>query len=131
MSELCELYLTDAEAGRLLTRRKVAKKANTLLVDRGRIVRHINPLIGRMKVASVTRDDIETFMHNVAEGKTAGDTKTARKFGLARVRGGKATATRVVASWAEFSLMRCGMGCAKTIPCKASPALRTVRGNAA
>src|SRR2546423_12811072 len=36
LEELCELYLSDAEAGRLLTRRKTPKKASTLATDRGR-----------------------------------------------------------------------------------------------
>src|SRR6266566_9164826 len=81
VSELCDLYLIDAEAGRLLTRRQSAKKASTLLIDRGRIERHIKPLIGAMKVAAVTREDVDTFMHDVASGKTAGKTKTARKRG--------------------------------------------------
>ena len=35
-------------------------------------------------------------MHAVAEGKTAARTKTGKKRGLARVRGGKGTATRTV-----------------------------------
>src|SRR6202795_4924508 len=30
VAELCDLYLADAEAGRLLTRRKAAKKASTI-----------------------------------------------------------------------------------------------------
>ena len=96
VSELCDLYLVDAEAGRLLTRRQSAKKASTLLIDRGRIERHIKPLIGAMKVAAITREDVENFMHDVASGKTAGRTKTARKRGLARVRGGKGAASRAV-----------------------------------
>ena len=33
VSELCEQYYSDAEAGRLLTRRKTSKKASTLLTD--------------------------------------------------------------------------------------------------
>src|SRR4030081_416289 len=45
VAELCDLYLADAEAGRVLTRRKVAKKAATLANDRGRILRHIKPLL--------------------------------------------------------------------------------------
>jgi integrase len=57
--------------------------------------RHIKPLLGKLAVAAVTRDDIERFMYAVAEGKTAGRTKT-RPRGLARVRGGKGTATRAV-----------------------------------
>jgi integrase len=96
VSELCDLYLIDAEAGRLLTRRQLAKKASTLLIDRGRIERHIKPLLGAIKVAAVTREDVDTFMHDVASGKTAGKTKTARKRGLARVRGGKGAASRAV-----------------------------------
>jgi integrase len=95
VNELCDLYLADAEAGRLLTRRRGAKKISTLLTDRGRIERHIKPLLGRMAMASVERADIEHFMHAVAEGKTAGRTKTGR-YGLARVTGGKGTATRTV-----------------------------------
>jgi integrase len=96
VSELCDLYLADAQAGRLLTRRKVAKKPSTLTIDGGRIERHIKPLLGQFKVAAVTHEDIDRFMHDVAAGKTAGNTKTARKRGLARVRGGRTAATRAV-----------------------------------
>jgi len=95
VSELCDLYFDDAEAGRLVTRRRTAKKASTLATDRGRIQRHIKPLLGRRPVASVTREDIEEFMHGVASGKTAGKTKTKPR-GLAYVRGGKGTASRTV-----------------------------------
>jgi integrase len=96
VAELCDLYLKDAESGRLLTRRKAAKKASTLATDRGRIERHIKPLLGQHKVPAVTREDIDAFMHEVAAGKTAGRTKTAKKRGLANVRGGKGTASRTV-----------------------------------
>jgi integrase len=95
VSELCDLYLADAEAGRLVTRRRSPKKASTLATDRGRIERHIKPLLGRRAVASVTRGDIEAFMFDVAGGKTAGKTKTKAR-GLAHVRGGKGTASRTV-----------------------------------
>ena len=93
---MCDLYLADAEAGRLLTRRKAAKKASTIATDKGRIERHIKPLLGSMKVAAVTREDVDGFMHAVAEGKTAARTKTGKKRGLANVRGGKGTASRTV-----------------------------------
>jgi len=88
--------LADAEAGRLLTRRQTSKKPSTLVTDRGRILRHIKPLLGRLSVAAVTREDVDGFMHAVAEGKTAGKTKTAKKRGLAHVRGGRGTASRTV-----------------------------------
>jgi integrase len=96
VSELCDLYLADAEAGRLLTSRKKPKKRSTLEIDRGRLARHIKPLLGRFKVAAVTTDDVDNFMHDIATGKTAGDTKSGKKRGLARVRGGKTAATRAV-----------------------------------
>ncbi len=94
VAELCDLYLADAEAGRLPTIRGGAKKASTLYTDRGRIERHIKPVLGRMKVSAVTRDDIEAFMHTVAEGGTAA--RHATKRGLSTVRGGKGTASRAV-----------------------------------
>lgn len=96
VAELCDLYLADAEAGRLLTRRGAAKKPSTLLTDRSRIDRHIRPLLGPLKVAAVTPDDVERFMHAVAEGETAGRTKTAKRHGLSNVRGGKGAASRTV-----------------------------------
>jgi integrase len=90
---LCDAYLADAD--RLLTRRGKAKKPSTLTIDRGRIERHIKPLLGRVAVAAIQREDVERFMHAVAEGETAARTKT-KKRGLARVTGGKRTATRTV-----------------------------------
>jgi integrase len=96
VAELCDLYLADAEAGRLLTRRKAAKKASTIATDKGRIERHIKPLLGNMKIAVATREDVDGFMHAVAEGRTAARTKTGKKRGLANVRGGKGTASRTV-----------------------------------
>lgn len=94
VAELCDLYLADAEAGRLLTRRGDSKKSSTLATDRGRIERHIKPLLGALKVAAVTRDDIDGFLHDVAAGKTAARTKTEKVRGLANVRGGRGTASR-------------------------------------
>jgi integrase len=96
VNELCDAYWADAEAGRLMTRRRTAKKASTLLSDKGRVEKHIKPLLGRMKVAAVTREDIEAFMHDVAEGKTAARAKTGKKRGLSNVRGGMGTASRTV-----------------------------------
>jgi integrase len=86
VSELCDLYLDDAENGRLITRRRTAKKASTLATDRGRIQRHIKPLLGLCKVTAVTGTDVERFMYDVAAGKTAGG----------HVRGGLGTASRTV-----------------------------------
>jgi integrase len=96
IAELCDLYLADVEAGRILTRRKASKKASTIATDRGRIERHIKPLLGTMPVSAVTRADIESFMHDVAQGKTAVRSKTKKGRGIIYVRGGKGTASRTV-----------------------------------
>ena len=50
--------MADAEAARLLTRWKPAKKEPTLISNHGRIVRHIKPILGRMTVIAVTTDDV-------------------------------------------------------------------------
>jgi integrase len=93
--ELCDTYLEAAEAGRVLTRRKTVKKSSTLAGDKGRIERHIKPLLGRLKVVAVTRADIERFRDGVVDGATAARIKTG-KHGLARVTGGRGTATRAM-----------------------------------
>jgi integrase len=96
VAELCDAYLADATAGRVLTRSKEPKKTSTLTIDKGRVERHIKPLLGSLAVSAVTRDDVECFLHDVAEGRTAGKTKSAKKRGLARVTGGRTAATRAV-----------------------------------
>ncbi len=86
MADLCDLYV--AEGCEL-------KKASTLKSDRGRIERHIKPLLGTKRIGKITSADIEKFMRDVANGKTAVDVKTG-KHGRAIVTGGKGTATRTV-----------------------------------
>jgi hypothetical protein len=95
VAELCDAYLESCKAGRVLTRRQTTKKASTLDGDRGRIERHIKPLLGALKVAAVTTEDVERFRDAVSEGATAARIKTG-KHGLARVTGGRGTATRAM-----------------------------------
>ena len=96
VNQLCDAYWSDAESGNLLTRRRMPKKALTLRSDKGRIDKHIRPLLGNMKVAAVTRADIEGFMRSVADGKTSARSKTGKKRGLSNVRGGRGAASRTV-----------------------------------
>jgi integrase len=95
VSELCDLYLEGCQAGRILTRRQTTKKQSTLAGDKARIERHIRPLLGSLKIAAVTRADIERFRDGVSEGATNARVKTG-KHGLARVTGGRGTATRAM-----------------------------------
>jgi integrase len=86
VAELCDLYMKQGIT---------IKKASTIATDKGRIERHIKPLIGKKKVPDVTRADVKRFLQDVANGKTANDVKTGL-HGRAIVKGGKGTATRTV-----------------------------------
>ncbi|HVB15168.1 MAG TPA: integrase arm-type DNA-binding domain-containing protein [Stellaceae bacterium] len=92
---LCDDYLQAAEKGLILGKRKRPKKASTLDTDRGRISRHIVPLLGKRVARDVTTADINKFMRDVSSGKTAADEKT-KKRGRAIVTGGAGTAARTV-----------------------------------
>ena len=86
VSELCDLYLAEGCS---------TKKQSTIATDRGRIARHIKPLLGDRLVRELKRADIERFMIDVANGKTATIEKTG-PHGKAVVRGGRGTASRTV-----------------------------------
>jgi len=83
LSQLCAEYI---EYGMGM------KKPSTIQTDLGRINAHILPLLGKKKISAVTRQDIERFLNDVANGKTAHDKRTAK--GRSIVTGGKGTATR-------------------------------------
>ncbi|MGH7119595.1 MAG: tyrosine-type recombinase/integrase, partial [Acetobacteraceae bacterium] len=95
VAELCVRYLADAEAGRVLVRGGRAKKPLTLASDRGRIEGHIMPLLGALPVGAVTRQDVERFMHQVAEGETARSHKVGPRA-VSNVTGGRGVATRTI-----------------------------------
>lgn len=86
VSDMCDRYYQEAESGKVLFRGK-AKKPSTLAVDKGRIERHIKPLLGKKWADQLTRAEVEEFMHDVRTGKTAGDRKTGPR-GRSIVRGG-------------------------------------------
>lgn len=70
VAELCDLYLAEGCA---------IKKPSTIATDKGRIERHIKPLLGRKRVRAVTKGDVQRFLHDVASGKTATDVKTGKR----------------------------------------------------
>ncbi len=95
LAALCDQYMTEAPFI-ILPRKGRPKKASSLAIDRSNIERHIKPLLGRKRIRSVTRNDVERFQQDVAAGKTAADIKTGPR-GRAIVRGGKGTAARATA----------------------------------
>jgi integrase len=92
--ELCENYLAVAEKGLILGKGNLPKKASTLYTDRGRILRHIVPLLGAKRVIELTKADVNRFLRDVASGKTATVEKTRTLRGKSVVRGGSGTASR-------------------------------------
>lgn len=95
VKQLCEAYMDAAGKKLILGKGGRAKKESTLYTDRGRIDRHIVPLLGNQKVHDLTLPDITRFMRDVAAGKTAADIKTGLR-GRAIVEGGTGTAARTV-----------------------------------
>jgi integrase len=95
IAQLCDTYVDMADEGKILTKSGRPKSGSTLATDRGRIERHIKPLLGRRKLGSLTQADIRRFQNDVSDGKTATDERTG-KHGRAIVTGGKGTAARTV-----------------------------------
>jgi hypothetical protein len=71
VAEVCDWYLRETEAGRILGRRRVPIKAATLKMDHSRIETHIKPLLGRRHIRALTLADIEGMQADIAVGKTA------------------------------------------------------------
>jgi integrase len=95
VGDLCGEYLAKAEAGLIIGRKGLPKKASTLEIDRGRIARHIVPLLGKKPIKDLNTADVKRFLDAVAGGKTAAIVKTKPR-GLARVTGGATAAVRAV-----------------------------------
>jgi hypothetical protein len=83
VKELSERYLAAADKGFILGKGNRPKKASSLYVDRGRINRHILPLLGSKRVPDLKGADINRFMADVASGKTSTVQKTRNKRGRA------------------------------------------------
>jgi integrase len=95
VGDLCREYLAKAEAGLIVGRKGLPKKASTLEIDRGRIARHIIPLLGKKPLKDLTSSDVKRFLEAVVSGKTAAKVKTKPR-GLARVTGGPTAAVRAI-----------------------------------
>lgn len=95
VAQLCDQYMKAAEKGLILGRRKTQpKKASTIEIDRGRISRHIKPLLGGKLAVDLTRADITKFIRDVAAGKTAVKNRSGKNGARVEVKGGLGTAAR-------------------------------------
>lgn len=93
VGSMCDWYLAESEAGRLLGRKRQPIKTSTLYMDRSRIETHIRPLLGRRKVAALALTDIEQMQTDIAAGKTAKPKGDGRGR---KTTGGKGAAARSV-----------------------------------
>jgi len=98
VGEVLDLYLASA---------KFAEKApSTQAIDRGRINRHLRPLLGRKLAGKLTQEDVRRTFGKIRDGKTAADEKTGPR-GRAIVKGGDGTARmavrllRAILQWAH------------------------------
>jgi integrase len=71
VADICDWYLAEAGAGRILGRRRRPIKPTTLAMDCSRIEAHIKPLLGRRSVGTLKLGDIESSQADIAVGKTA------------------------------------------------------------
>jgi integrase len=67
----------------------------TQSIDRGRIERHLRPLLGKKHAHLVTENDVKRAFAAIRDGKTAVDVKTGPR-GRARVRGGEGAARMAI-----------------------------------
>ncbi len=96
VAQLCDRYFAATDRNLVLGKRGLPKKQSTLATDRGRVQRHIKPLLGRKLVRDLTTVDITRFMRDVTSGKTAATVTTGKLRGKAIVTGGRGTAARTV-----------------------------------
>ncbi len=91
VDELCDRYLSEGH----LT--KITKRPSSWKNDTTSLRRHVQRLIGKRLIDELTRADIARMIRDITDGVTAGDFKTKRQ-GVARVRGGAASAAKVKTS---------------------------------
>ncbi|RTL96170.1 site-specific integrase [Ancylobacter aquaticus] len=94
VAELCERYLGAVEKGLVTGKGGRRKKPASIDIERGRINRHVVPLLGKKLVIDLQSSDIARFIKDVTLGKTAVVEKTDKKRGKAVVEGGAGTAGR-------------------------------------
>jgi integrase len=82
VADLCKSYLEEIEAGSLRIRGGREKKPNTIRTDKSRIANHVLPTLGARKVASVTQDDIEKLMIELAHRTEKGKSTARRTIGM-------------------------------------------------
>lgn len=126
VAEMLDLYMKSE--------RFASNALTTQSVDRGRINRHLIPLLGNEFVDRLTADQVAKAHRAVKEGKTAARIKTKAR-GLAKVKGGEGAANKCVLllstaySWAIKNKLA-KSNPASEIKCSGSGERNTIMDNA-
>ncbi len=97
VNEVCDWYLTEADAGRLLGRGGRALKASTVAMDRSRIESHVRRLIGTKRVAFINAPLLEEFQADIAGFRATASKKSGTHHAGRGVSGGPGVASRTLA----------------------------------
>ena len=90
VERLCRRYLSEGPSF------KPDKKNSSWITDRSNIERHVIPLLGQCHAAGLSEADVVMFVAKVVGGESRRDVRTGPR-GRSIVRGGKGTASRVLA----------------------------------
>jgi integrase len=100
--DLIDLYLSEGAAH---------KKASTLRADRGRIEHHLRPLLGKLRVDSAGRAEIERMRNAVASGRTAEKVESGQNRRAGSIAtGGRGAAAQCVALVSSIYAFAIGRG---------------------
>lgn len=94
VAELCDWFLTEARAQRILSRNRRPIKPSSLRGDESRINEHIKPLIGGRPVRLITLGDMERLQADIIAGKSAASARRKGRGG--NTKGGAGAACRSV-----------------------------------
>lgn len=114
--QLADHYMRGIDTGDILTRFGRPKSASTIATDRGRIDRHILPLIGNKPVRDLIRQDVLAAFRDIKAGRTAVDVVTEKLRGRAIVEGGRGTAKRTIGLLSGMLREAVNMGLIATNP---------------
>ncbi|WP_413992440.1 tyrosine-type recombinase/integrase [Labrys okinawensis] len=93
VAEVCDWYIEQAGAGRLLGRNRRPIKLSSVNGDKSRIDQHIKPLLGTRIVSHLKLADIERLQADIAAGKSARGRQSGRG---GRTSGGAGVAGRAI-----------------------------------
>ena len=98
VGELITLWL-DGPGHR--TRKGRPRKPMSVYYDRGRLMGHVVPVLGSLRLRELKRHHIEMLRDKISSGKTATRKRRTKPRGVAGLRGGEGVATRTLGTFSS------------------------------